>query len=361
MTTKLEGIGSFFNEIAPTELKDLDNISFLGEHKLFYTGRHAARYIIDYILKKKSVRYIWIPAYYCHHVIRWLQDVYPNTRLYEVSPFTENSHADLKEVGPDDIVIFNNFFGITNMDYPRVHEETIYIEDHSHGWLSEQCMNSKADYCFVSLRKSLPTPLGGVFWVPKSSKMAFFEQPDHIEQSIPEKWDQAGEAMHLKKRFMDSEIEDKSYLDVYREAEDFLDHQYEFVQMTPDHKQLLKAFYTKDYAYYKKRNLGTILPKLKDSDFFKVLNFDGKFTFGLPLIFKNREDFSALRSYLITHQIYPSELWPENTLEKGYKYLLNVHIDFRYGPKEMEYIAQIINEWTNQYNPQKSMALGSHQ
>lgn len=346
MMDKPEGIGSFFNETNPSNLKELDSLSFLGDHKLFYTGRHAVRHIIDHILNKQHVRYIWVPAYYCHHVIRWLQDVYPNIKLYEVSPFTEDSNPDLSEVGPEDIVIINNFFGITNMDYPRHHEETIFIEDHSHGWLSNQCMNSNADYCFTSLRKSLPTPLGGIFWVPKASRKTFFEDIGSIDKSIYEKWGQAGEAMNLKKKFMEAEISDKAYLEVYREAEDFLDHQYDFVKMTQEHLGTLKAFYTKDYAYYKKQNLKAVIGKLHQSEVFKVLDFKDKFTFGLDLIFKDREDFMALRSHLVSHQIYPSELWPGNTIETGYKYLLNIHIDFRYDHKDMDYIAHTINEWS---------------
>ena len=53
--------------------------------------------------------------------------------------------------------------------------------------------------------------------------------------------------------------------------------------------------------------------------------------------------FNELKTYLIQHHIYPSELWPDNSEDK---FLLNIHIDFRYTKTDMEHIAQTLNNWT---------------
>ena len=71
---------------------------------------------------------------------------------------------------------------------------------------------------------------------------------------------------------------------------------------------------------------------------FKVIQNEDKITFGLLLLFKNYEVFENLKSYLIQNSIYPSQLWPGNKLASEWKFLLNIHVDFRYGTNEINYI-----------------------
>ena len=102
-------------------------------------------------------------------------------------------------------------------------------------------------------------------------------------------------------------------------------------------------FLHKDYRSYKKENLYHVTEALIPSSYFKIIPYENNFTFGLELVFTERSAFNELKSYLIQHHIYPSELWPDNTEDK---FLLNIHIDFRYTQTDMEHITLILNNWT---------------
>jgi hypothetical protein len=117
------------------------------------------------------------------------------------------------------------------------------------------------------------------------------------------------------------------------------------VQLTNEHRATLEAFLHKDYDFYKRKNLSYIVPKIKPSAIFALITHTPKATFGLPLIFKNRTDFRNFKSFLIKNDIYPSELWPDNQLDQKYKYLLNIHMEFRYDHSDMDYIANTINNF----------------
>jgi len=50
---------------------------------------------------------------------------------------------------------------------------------------------------------------------------------------------------------------------------------------------------------------------------------------------------------MVSHNIYPAHLWPNNTIKLDWKYVLNIHVDFRYSLNDMDYIIETINHWTN--------------
>ncbi len=343
MDNKTGGIGSFFHQVESDDIKDFNLDKYITNYKLFYTGRHAIKFIIDEISLTKNISKIWLPKYYCQHVTSWLKECYSNIHLYEIDPFSSAENLDLNSFSnPTDIVILNNFWGIYKYDIPISKTKAIFIEDHSHGWQSTNCLNSTADYCVASLRKTLPIPLGGILWQPKNNtnyKSSLIEDNDFYKN-----WDRIKLAMRLKSDFIEHKVNSKDmYLQLINQSEQYLHKQYSPIKLTKENEAVMLLFLNKDYKTYKENNLQILLNNLNKNKKFKVLNSKIDCTFGLQLLFKDRKEFDKIKKILISNHIYPSELWPNNKERNGWSYLLNIHIDFRYNQEHMQHIITTIN------------------
>lgn len=345
---KLLGIGSSFNAVEARTLENFNLENYIKKYQLFYTGRHAIRHLIDHLQETKTISKIWLPNYYCQHVTAWLKQVYQNSiETYSINPFEiKTSFNSYHFASSEDIVILNNFWGIYNYHLPQEKNKPIFIEDHSHGWLSDSCLHSNADYCFASLRKTLPVPLGGIIWsnknsLPEKSKN-FKEQRDFTIA-----WNEILKAMKLKTKKLhgDESILNQEYLQLIAEYEQFLHEQHQVVTVQQEHGNVLKTFLNKDYRSYKSVNLSYLIPQIKTNNFFQIISLKKDFSFGLHLVFKDRAVLNMLKSDLIRNKIYPSELWPDNAIEFELKFLLNIHLDFRYSKKDMDFIAITLNNW----------------
>jgi len=349
MTPNHIGYGSFFHAVTANSLKNLEQKNTIENPRFFYTGRHAVKAIIDEIIKTRSIDTIWLPNYYCQHVTSWLKRSFSNIHFYDIDPFEEDSFFSIESFADgDDIVLLNNFWGIFSYNVPKTPDGPICIEDHSHGWLSPSCLNSNAHYCFASLRKTMPIPLGGVLWRPDGKSALDESTRFSVDSMFNRAWSDNQTAMmaktsHLKNE--KTEISKSDYLELIGKTESFLHKQFDVVEMQTDHIDEILKFFNKDYMCYKQDNL-TIAHKFKNySNLFKVLERPGYTTFGLNLAFKDEKTLNLAKSFLIDHMVYPSELWPNNLLDAKWRYLLNVHLDFRYNSEDIVYISNILELW----------------
>lgn len=344
------GIGSSFHKVAARSLLHFSFQEHIPSYALFYTGRHAIRHIIDGILQHTKVKTIWLPAYYCQHVTAWLKEVYQEQiRTYQIYPFASMPvFSDFSFAQVNDVVICNNFWGLYTYAYPTDPHRPIFIEDHSHGWLSHTCMASTADYCFASLRKTLPVPLGGISWSTTQAVQAPIDYTSE-QNEFNHAWDEIGRAMQLKTNLLegDDTIQKSDYLALINQFEAFLHQQHQVVSVLEPHEKELRLFLNKNYAFYKKENLTYLWTKIKESNLFYCLPFEKNFSFGLELVFNHRDALQRVKTYLVQHHIYPSELWPENSSPFEEKFLLNIHVDFRYTTGDMDYIAKTLNQLKN--------------
>ena len=343
------GLGSFFHKIDPEDVKSLKIEDYIKSFQLFYTGRQALEYLIQVISAEKQIRNIWIPKYYCQGVTAWIKTLHKNIKTYEIYPFEQASNFNYHSFTTrDDIILLNNFSGIYQYDCHSSSDSPITIEDHSHGWLSNASLNSNADYCFASLRKTLPIPLGGIAWKPNDTltKRDDFYNYDEEFYTI---WGISKEAMFAKtfQSKTSTPIDKETFLPLFAQTEDLLDNSFKLIKPLSEHALLIKEFLNKDFLLYKKENLKTIENNLIENSHFKVLKAKNKVPFGLQLVFKEEFFFENLKTYLINHGIYPSFLWPNNEKIYDYHYLLNIHIDFRYSKDDIDYVRYVINNWTN--------------
>ena len=351
MINKVErkkGYGSFFSYIDHKSIifSNSKN-SFLPQNrKLFYSGRHAIKYIIETIKLENTINTFWIPEYYSQHVTSWLKVNYSNIKIYKVNPL-EKSHTikAYEFLNNNDIILINNFWGLSNCSVDIKNRKVQIIEDHSHGWLSNSCKTSKADFCFASLRKSLPTPLGGIAWKPNKNQL---ETIEYSNSALYNKlWDDILLGMKKKHEFEKSvqneEVFKDEFLKIVNDAENNMHNNYDITRLSLNHEKLIETYLKIDYLSFKDENYFLIKSLLKDNTIFKILQSKSS-GFGLILHFKDLNYFISFKDYLISKNIYPSLLWPENNPKYGY--FINIHIDYRYNLNDIEFIANIINNFS---------------
>ncbi|WP_339916540.1 hypothetical protein [Yeosuana marina] len=349
---KKEGIGSYFHfETLKTDTGNEFALPF--DYALFYTGRHALLYILNQIKAQKKITKIWFPEYYCQHTLHWIKKTYPDISLYKLNPFDFSSdNVKISEFAEkNDVVIINNYWGLSTMLTEKKTDSPLIIEDHSHGWLSKACLNSKADYCFVSLRKSLPIPLGGIYWKPNNAiidNTSEFKEDDTFYKI----WERMLRAMTMKSDYIENKTESGSeiYVPLFYEVEEQLNTNTSFVKLKEEHRKYIESFLKFNTLQVKELNLKTLYDTLEDSPHFIVVKRQGYTAFGCDLVFKDEAVCKALKSYLVSHNIYPSMLWPDNKVDYTWQYFMNIHADFRYDVKDMLYISKMINSWNHQYN-----------
>ena len=170
------------------------DISIPWRHGAYFsTGRDALCALLAAVCTRPTWRRFWLPAYYCPDVVRTLLSLAPALLLeLRTYPAPPPSPPDLTRIplAPGDLLLLVDLFGLhgapplaargTPAPVPasaiadrgrRFRARTLppgvaLIEDHTHDPLSLWARTSTADWCFASLRKTLPLPDGGVLWSP---------------------------------------------------------------------------------------------------------------------------------------------------------------------------------------------------
>ena len=156
------------------------------------------------------------------------------------------------------------------------------MEDHTHDLLGSWAINSHADWCIASLRKSLPVPEGGMLWSPIGLRLP--EAPaasEDNERIAAIRW----EAMGLKARYLAGEQVEKA---VFRAG--FVDTEEYFDKAevcSLDHKstEYLMSFDIRDW-YSRKRENWNLLRGIKKDGVRVILPENmGCYPFSLVLLF----------------------------------------------------------------------------
>ncbi len=342
-----EGIGSYFHFEKQKRFKDV-SVPLDLNYTLFYTGRHALLYILNEINHSGNLSKIWFPNYYCQHTLGWIKKSYPNIHIYDINPFEFSSDVvNVNEFATkNDVVLINNYWGLSSMKTNADDDGPTIIEDHSHGWLSDAGLHSTADYCFVSLRKSLPIPLGGMYWKPNDARPKLglnFKTDPHFYKI----WDTMLHAMTLKSDFIagDTHSNSSTYLPLFYEVEEALNVYTDFVELTEEHNHFIESYLHFNTRKIKETHLDYLYTKLQDTAYFKVIKRSGFTAFGFLLLFKEATDYNDLKQFLVANKVYPSSLWPDNHLDVEWRYFLNIHIDYRYTLTDMDSIISLIHTW----------------
>ena len=313
--------------------------------RYFASGRQA----LEAIIKQEKWYRIWIPAYFCYEVIQYISSLGITVQLYDDNPLLIDEDKLLSSLNYEkgDVLLRINFFGLrkkrSNKNIP-----VPIIEDHTHDIISEWAINSDADWCIASVRKSLPVAAGGILWSPKNKSL-----PKQIA-STPECEKMAEiryEAMTLKSHYLYKEGDKNIFREKYLASEDMIEN-LSLSGMDTKTYELLQKIDIKHWTNVRIRNCEVAYNLLSNK--FKILKRQTTETinqFSLILLCESNEERDSLRQFLIKNSIYPAILWslPNNsdfTSALNFSQnMLSIHCDGRYEVEEIKHMCNIINSY----------------
>ena len=288
---------------------------------------------------------LWVPEYFCYDVIASWKEAGLDILYYEDFPNerrnTKNDDlvADLRQ---GDAVLRVNYFGMRS--YRSLEKLSVVVEDHTHDLIGDWAMNSQADWCIASLRKSLPVPEGGMLWSPVGLKLPPKPKVSEGNERIAAvRW----EAMRLKALYLAGEkVEKAAFRAGFVDTEEFFDRA-EVCALDGESREFLKHFDVRAW-YNKKRENWQLLRDIKKESVRVILPESmGCYPFSLVLLFDSQDESNRVRKELIDRQIYPAVLWnvPSTTQEEVFKFskgMLSIHCDGRYTEVDIQEMKNII-------------------
>lgn len=332
--------GSDFNYIEGDNYLNKTSLFESEKISLLFSGRVALFNLLNFGIKKYKWNKIGFPSYYCHEVVDFCRKLPIEIIYYNYNPFSNIQNIEWDD--DDKSVLVNvDYFGLKKIDTSFL-KKSVIIDDLTHNLLGIK--DSKADYCFGSLRKQLPVGVGG-FCLGIREDVTFLVPFNDFANKIAL---QKLSAMFLKSEYLAGNFENKNiFRDLFIDAE----HKFESFQTNSKLPEIIKSqlFALSEENLIQKtwNNIDQAIAKLKLKKC-KVIDSDIKTRFGLVLVFEENILRNKLRSYLIENNIYPAVLWPFQKKESDIFYenrTLFIHLDYRYSWEDIDFIVLKINEF----------------
>lgn len=323
-----------------------DNVTQYNSWQLYFSGRAALYALLKNGIEKLSWRKIYLPSYYCHEVDDFIKELNIELDYYKCNPFTKESDSHfVDEKGH--VLLVVNYFGTNILDVSAFKHLAI-IEDVTHALASAE--SSKADYVFGSLRKTLPIPAGGFLKVNNNLQI---NEASIVSAEAEKIALERLSGMVLKRKYLEREFAQK---DVFRELLIHSESQFALketnVLLPTIIKELLFSFDFKKIYFQKQKNSRFIKQFIQTNDLFEVITNDNDLEFAFIMNFETQEERDSLRNYLISKDIYPIVLWPNQICKDDVEIentILMLHIDFRYDEQDMMYFSQVVNEYISKH------------
>ncbi len=306
--------------------------NYFPEANLYATGRHTIQALI---LQEKWKR-IWMPDYFCYEVIDSIKKTDIQVFFYDDNPLSdEYDEISRLQFEEGDVLFRMNYYGLRKFRNNDAITVPV-IEDHSHDIVGDWALNSNADWCIASLRKTLPISEGGILWSPM--KHILPELPNQTNSNIllsEKRW----KAMKLKKKYLSNDISDK---DEFRKL--FLQTEADFdslsiAPITEDCKSFLRKFDIKSWFQQKQLNWDILSGIQSDKVDFLKREKELCNNFSFTLLFKSTAVRDEVRQRLIKNNIYPVILWSIPKDKPKAKYIsdrmLSIACDGRYSYDDM--------------------------
>lgn len=336
----MKEFGSDFHFLPIQESRGRTVKDFFTDALYYACGRQP---IID-LYKKNNWKRLWVPEYFCYEVLSSLKQNGVNWQSYRDYPLTnENETVCSLPFEEGDALLRMNYFGLrskrSNHGIP-----VPVVEDHTHDLIGGWAIDSDADWCIASLRKTLPLAEGGMLWSPKGLKLQ--ETPQVVSENTglaSSRW----EAMRKKTRYLNGEIDDKSeFRSVFLSTEERFDA---LSVSSIDNETLdyLSRFDVEQWYRVKKDNRDVLVESCSSISTVLEPEDSDCNPFSMTLLFDSEALRNDFRKYLINSCVYPAILWnvPENASPEIIdfsKRMLSVHCDGRYNGKDMIQLRDII-------------------
>lgn len=300
---------------------------------------NAGRYALEYILKARGYRKVYLPYFICDSVLQPINRLGVEYEFYHINEMLEPA----KELHPkdDEAVLYVNYFGLKNSfaaTFCFTYRNTIL--DQTQAFYSEPG-NSTEDpsvQCdtFYSCRKYFGVPDGAYLYTNRI-----------LDEEIPQ--DESFERMAFLTKRIDRSPQE-GYADFHAN-----DKNLSTVGMRRMSKLTQAMMSGIDYvakANRRIRNFHIFDKELRSTNQYKADMDNGTVPLVYPYLI---EDGVRLRQHLIENQIFCARYWP-NVLEwckkDDWEYhltenLVCIPIDQRYGEKEMNRIINLIKELKN--------------
>ena len=342
----MKEFGSDFHYIEPQGSGDNTLQDFFPSANYYADGRQA---LID-LYRSQGWQRLWMPEYFCYDVIESLKEAGLELRFYADYPCYWEDGKTLEAIQrngyfrPTDAILRANFFGMRS--YRSIDKLNIpVVEDHTHDLIGGWAINSHADWCIASLRKSLPVPEGGMLWSPMGLKLPKAPAVSEENEKIAAiRW----AAMRLKARYLAGEdVEKAAFRAGFVDTEEYFDRA-EVCALDTESQKFLRSFDIRDW-YKRKRENWELLQDIK-KDGVRVLRPEnrGCYPFSLILVFMTGEERNRVRKALIEKQVYPAILWSishcpaDCELFQFSNGMLSIHCDARYTKEDILQMKSII-------------------
>lgn len=317
--------------------------SLAGPGVFFGTGRQA---LVGAVTAVSGGRF-FVPDFFCPDVTADLVRRGVDVVGYPDRPV---DRLELPPARPGDAVLVVNHFGLRDLrgSATSLRESGVLaIEDHTHDPGSAWARESAADYCFASLRKTLPLPDGGMLWSPARRKLPACP---HLTDAHVAATHAKLSAMLLKRHYLAGGAIDKSsFRELAVSAEQALTSEKAPSRMAPLGHRLLSSG---DWGHWRRRRAENYrLFQRRVSGDVELLDGDGG---GAPvacvLLAPTAPERERWVRELIQLSIYPAVLWRLDhspvPVSAGSAALaarvLAIHCDGRYAAADMLRVADAV-------------------
>lgn len=296
---------------------------------------NAGRYALEYILKTRKYRKVYVPYYICDSILQPLKRLNVEHEFYHINEQLEPTITLQPKV--NEAILYVNYFGLKNhlartfcYDYPNT------ILDQTQAFYSEQGNRNedKSIQCdtFYSCRKFFGVPDG-----------AYLYTNCLLDEDLPQ--DESFERMTFLTKRIDRSAQE-GYADFH--ANDKSLSGVGMKLMSKLTETMMAGIDYSSKANKRIHNFHVLDKSLRDTNRFKWDLDYGTVPLVYPYFVK---DGTHLRQHLIDHQVFCARYWP-NVLEwckpVDWEYQLAenmvcIPIDQRYGEEEMMRIIEVIS------------------
>ena len=312
------------------------------------SGRDVLRAALSVGISGHGWRRLWIPTFLCQEVVAAAVDTGLPCVLYADRPGTGRP-ADLARLSlqPGDAVMLVNHFGLRAA--PQVPDGVAVLEDHTHDPWSDWARTSSADFAMASLRKTLPTPDGGVLWSPAGHELP---EPAQLtpERELAAERKRAGSL--LKRAYLDGQAVSKTAFRELQLAGEEHIATGPVSAMTLGTRALLDAMPVASWRRRRAAGVAHLASRLQGR--IDVLPADAEATgvpFSVVARLPDRATRDRVRRAAIAASIYPAVLWPvADAVLAGMTdadrdladRVMSVHCDHRYSTADLDRVADVL-------------------
>lgn len=322
-----------------------------ARHSFFASGRAAVDALFRRWIEMHPHARLWLPDYFCSEVVSSLCSRNIPVAFYADDPQRAAPDLSHLRVSPGDMVLAVNYFGVRMGDQWSAWREATpsvaLIEDHTHDPQSLWALSSTADFCFASLRKTLPLPDGAIAWSPRELVLP---KADAGASPIGSSLKLA--AMIYKRRYLGSCEASLSlkttFLDLQKLSEQILAEPSNEAISTWSLDLVCRGMPNR-WRRRREQNVRSLLELAPSVDGCKPLFVSWPFghcPFNAVYVFEDEATRNRIRSRLIAAEVYTPIHWPlrdggEASLGLS-KRILTIPLDFRCGEPEIARIASIL-------------------